>query len=201
MKFDELHKLFRGYFDVMGIPEQDKKKRIDCAFLFYDAVWYTLTLIRLEYQQDRLESAAEYIKTLEYRLGDALEGIPYDEAYLNDVATEIVETTFRHLDEKDEDGENYFTSEQRAVLIAQNEANTVMNRNDFIDAKSDGKTTKTWVTEGDEKVREAHVAVDMVTIPIDQAFDVGGDQMLYPHDYENGSAENLVNCRCWCEYR
>lgn len=200
-RFDELNKLFKGYFDVMGISETDKKKRIDCAFFFYDAVWYTLTLIRLEYQQNRLEDIASYIQTLVYRLSDALQDIPYDEAYLKDVSTEIVETTFRHLEDTDEDEENYYTSEKRAILIAQNEANTVMNRNDFEDAKNSGKTTKTWITEGDEKVREAHVLVDMVSIPIDQTFQVGKDNMMYPHDYENGSAENLVNCRCWCEYR
>ena len=43
MKFDELNKLFKAYFNVMDISEEDKRKREECAFFFYDAVWYVLT--------------------------------------------------------------------------------------------------------------------------------------------------------------
>lgn len=194
MKLDELNKLFGAYFKVMDISEEDRKKRIDCAFFFYDAVWYVLTMIRLENEKNRLADKESYRVSLEYRIRDSLEDVPYDDDYIEDVTEEIIDTTFRHLDEE------YFTSERRAILIAQNEANTVMNGADFFNAKKSGKTHKQWISEMDDKTREAHLLIDGTFIPIDEKFKVGGDEMLFPHDYKNGSAENLVNCRCTCIY-
>lgn len=191
MKFDELNKLFGAYFKVMDIPEEDRKKRIDCAFFFYDAVWYILTMIRMENERDRLQDKESYRQSLEYRIRD-LE-VPYDEEYIEEVTEDIIDTTFRHLDEE------YFLSEQRAVLIAQNEANTVMNGVDFFYAKKSGKKYKTWITENDERVREWHKEVDYTKIPIEEYFYVGNDKMRFPHDY-TASAENVINCRCSCKY-
>lgn len=191
MKFDELNKLFGAYFKVMDISEEDRKKRIDCAFFFYDAVWYILTMIRMENERDRLQDKESYRQSLEYRIRDL--DVPYDEEYIEEVTEDIIDTTFRHLDEE------YFLSEQRAVLIAQNEANTVMNGVDFFNAKKSGKKYKTWITENDERVREWHREVDYTKIPIDEYFYVGNDKMRFPHDY-TASAENVINCRCSCKY-
>lgn len=188
MKFDELNKLFKAYFNVMDISEEDKRKREECAFFFYDAVWYVLTMIRLDNERERLADEDFYIKSLEYRLGDR-----YEEDYIPQVSREIVETTFRHLDEE------YFLSEDRAVLIAQNEANTVLNSADYKQAKKQGKKYKTWMTEMDNRVRPWHEEVNGVRIPIDDMFQVGNDSMRFPHDY-TASPENIVNCRCSCKY-
>lgn len=194
MKFDELNRLFKGYFDVMDISEEDKRKRVDCAFFFYDAVWYVLTMIRLENERDNLQSRESYINSLEYRIKDALNEIPYDEEYVTKFSEEVVDATFRNIDEK------YFLSENRAILIAQNEANTVMNGADFISAKSEGKKYKRWVAQIDERTREWHYLEDGIVIPIDDYFKVGSDLMRFPHDY-TASAENVVNCRCSCIYQ
>lgn len=194
MKFDELNKLFGAYFKVMDISEEDKKKRIDCAFFFYDAVWYILTMIRLENERNRLDDKDSYRVSLEYRIRDSLKDIPYDDDYIETMTEEVIDTTFRHLDEE------YFLSERRAVLIAQNEANTVMNGVDFFNAKESGKTHKQWIAELDDKTREWHIQADGTFIPIDEMFKVGTDEMRFPHDYLNGSPENLVNCRCTCIY-
>lgn len=200
MKFDELNKLFGAYFKVMDISEEDKKKRIDYAFLFYDAVWYVLTMIRVEQERDRLQDKESYRVSLEYRIRDSLtydeiEDIPYEEVdeYIKTVTEDIIDTTFRHLDEE------YFLSERRAILIAQNEANTVMNGADFFNAKKSGKTHKQWIAELDEKTREWHFEVDGTFIPIDEKFKVGDDEMRFPHD-PMASPENIVNCRCTCIY-
>ena len=188
MKIDELNKLFGAYFNTMAIPEEDKKKRVECAFLFYDAVWYVLTMIRLENKKNRLQDKENYRKSLEYRID-----LP-DEEYVEKMTEDIIDTTFRHLDEE------YFLSEDRAILIAQNEANTVMNGVDFFNAKNSGKTHKQWIAELDSKTREWHREIDGKFIPIDEMFEVGTDKMRFPHDYVNGSAENLINCRCTCIY-
>lgn len=193
MKFDELNKLFGAYFKVMDISEEDRKKRIDYAFLFYEAVWYVLTMIRLENERNRLDDKESYRVSLEYRIKDIIEDTPVDEEYIENITEDIIDTTFRHLDDE------YFLSERRAVLIAQNEANTVMNGADFFNAKKSGKTHKQWIAERDDKTREWHLLIDGTFIPIDEKFKVGGEEMRFPHD-PTASPENLVNCRCTCKY-
>lgn len=193
MKFDELNKLFGAYFKVMDISEEDRKKRIDYAFLFYEAVWYVLTMIRLENERNRLDDKESYRVSLEYRIKDIIEDTPVDEGYIENITADIIDTTFRHLDDE------YFLSERRAVLIAQNEANTVMNGADFFNAKKSGKTHKQWIAQIDETTRGWHLEADGTFIPIDEKFKVGGEEMRFPHD-PTASPENLVNCRCTCIY-
>ena len=194
MKFDELHKLFTRYFEVMEIPKEDKKKRVDLALEFYDIFLYILLLIKTDLKYDRMEEPQGYMESLNYRIQDMLGDLPYEEEYIPQLSKDVIETTFRHLDEE------YYFSEDRTILISQNEANTVMNNIDYVSAKRSGKTRKTWVTEKDNRVRPWHEEVDELTIPIDEMFQVGNDQMRFPHDYINGSPENLINCRCTCFY-
>ncbi|MBE3130023.1 MAG: hypothetical protein IMZ54_04790 [Acidobacteria bacterium] len=58
------------------------------------------------------------------------------------------------------------------------------------------EVTKTWVTEGDDKVRESHAELDGVTIGLDETFDNGVD---HPSD-RDGEPEEVFNCRCWLTY-
>ena len=58
--------------------------------------------------------------------------------------------------------------------------------------------TKTWRAVLDGHEREAHRAVDGQTIPFDEAFIVDGEELMYPAD-PNGSAGNIINCRCHIE--
>lgn len=198
-RFDELNQLKR-FFSTMEISEDEKKKRTDLAYLLYDAIYFTFALIKVEKdieERNFTKNALvidQYKETLQHRIEDALEGIPHEDDYVPRLVNDIMETTDRHPDDP------YYLSQDRALLIAQNEANTAYNHYDYVNAKAGGKEYKTWVTEGDERVREAHVEVDMKRIPIDDMFHVGNDEMRYPHDFMYGSAENLVNCRCTCIY-
>lgn len=54
---------------------------------------------------------------------------------------------------------------------------------------------KRWRTEHDDRVRVTHRAIDGVTIPLYQIFNVGGYPMLFPGD-PMGPADEVVNCRC-----
>jgi len=66
-------------------------------------------------------------------------------------------------------------------------------------ARKGGATKKTWVTMGDEKVRDLHEYLDGVTIGIDEEFyTYDGDHGRFPGDF--GSVENNANCRCWNIY-
>lgn len=54
---------------------------------------------------------------------------------------------------------------------------------------------KRWRAEHDDRVRASHRAIDGVTIPLYQPFNVGGWPMLFPGD-PMGPAEEVINCRC-----
>lgn len=195
VKFDELNRL-KKYFSVMEIPQSEQDKRVSLGWLFYDAFLYVLLLMQTEYRVNKQIEKDFYVRAIEGRIRDILEdnNIPYDEDYVPKVAEDVIETTLRHQEEE------YYYSQERALLIAQNEANTVMNSVDFQEAKLNGKTHKTWISEKDSKVRLWHEEVDSTTVKIDEPFHVGGDLLDYPHDYIHGSPENLINCRCTCRY-
>jgi hypothetical protein len=135
-----------------------------------------------------------YRQTLNNRLIDVFGDKPYEPEYVSRLSDEIIDTTTRHPDD------DYYLSKERALLIGQNESNTTFNHIDYTEAKESGKRYKVWYAELDDRTREDHIEVDGTRIPIDGMFDVGGEQLRYPHDYLNGSAKNLVNCRCTCRY-
>lgn len=135
-----------------------------------------------------------YRQTLNNRLIDVFGDKPYEPEYVSRLSDEIIDTTTRHPDD------DYYLSKERALLIGQNESNTTFNHIDYTEAKESGKRYKVWYAELDDRTREDHIEVDGTRIPIDEMFDVGGEQLRYPHDYINGSAKNLVNCRCTCRY-
>ncbi len=67
-------------------------------------------------------------------------------------------------------------------------------------AASSGLTlTRVWMTMHDSKVRDDHVDADGQEVGMDEAFDVGGEQLMYPGD-PSGSPGNTINCRCTVIY-
>lgn len=54
---------------------------------------------------------------------------------------------------------------------------------------------KQWMSTLDNRVRPDHALADGQTVPLDEPFDVGGEQLDYPGD-PSGSAGNVINCRC-----
>lgn len=198
-KFDELNQLKR-FFSTMELSEDEKQKRCDFAFLLYEAIYYTFSFIKVDKEvakrnlTEKTDIADSYKETLENRLEDAFKDITHEPDYIPRLVDDIIETTNRHPDDP------YYLSRDRALLIAQNESNTAYNYVDYDNAVKNGKQYKVWITENDDRVRMDHAEVDGQKIPIDEMFTVGNDKMRYPHDYVNGSADNLVNCRCVCVY-
>ncbi len=67
-------------------------------------------------------------------------------------------------------------------------------------AKSSGLTlNKVWLSMHDSKVRDDHAAADGQEVGMNEAFDVGGEQLMYPGD-PAGSPGNTINCRCTVIY-
>ncbi len=65
-------------------------------------------------------------------------------------------------------------------------------------ADATGRTAsvmKVWTAILDTKTRASHAAADSEKVSIQESFVVGGESLKYPRD-PNGSAGNVINCRC-----
>ena len=89
---------------------------------------------------------------------------------------------------------------KRALLIAREETSQVLARTNHTTAVSAKLETKTWIHAGGGKTdRVNHLALDGVTIPAKEYFQVGDYKALYPkHDIL--PAKELINCYCLCFY-
>lgn len=68
-------------------------------------------------------------------------------------------------------------------------------REDVPAPNTKGRIVKTWVTMSDQKVRETHVYLEGMTIPVDKRFfTYDGDSARYPGDFTDPN--NNCNCRC-----
>lgn len=200
-KYDELNNLttkrrslpLEQFFGEMELTEKQTSERLLFSLRFRDMLLVAFSFIEL----GNIERAEQYITQHYMDIANEFYNVDFKfEGYIRNLAKEITNTTVKHI----EDG--YYTSEDRATLIAENEANTTLNRADLLRAKDNGATMKTWVSMRDIGVRQTHREVDNKTIPIDEYFLVGMSLMRYPKDYDgiNVTGEETVNCRCTIEY-
>lgn len=206
LRFDEVNRLLpkkRGvpfdiYFGEMGLSADKRRKRIDLAELLYDELWAVFVLMFLMEQTGRIDydEIATEVYDAYIRAGNAVD-IP--EGTLIERAAEYAQNFVDATQAHEEDP--YYFSEDRLVVNCENESNGLYNTLDYDDALERELTHKTWRTMEDEKVRETHAELDGITLPIDSLFEVGDSLMAYPKDTTyDASAEEIVNCRCWCEY-
>lgn len=79
--------------------------------------------------------------------------------------------------------------------IAVTEMHRIANTAAIKTAKHDGARTKTWVTMADERVRDTHQYLEMVTVGInDDFYTFDGDHATAPGLF--ALPENNINCRC-----
>lgn len=99
---------------------------------------------------------------------------------------------------------------QRSATIARTETTAATNASMRMAADEysfDRPMMKIWRTRMTLSVRDTHKMMEGVEVGKDELFrvprlDGGYDLMDFPGDSSHGaSAENTVNCRCWCEYR
>lgn len=205
--FDEVNDLsesnilsIEDYFEeIEELTEEDKEKRKKFAFEMEDILLFIFMLfltmkdynyineeyIKLQLQSRYLELVKKYGVDTDFDVSE----------YVKKFSQDTIDTTLRNGDTP------YFTSGDRAVLIAENESQNTFNRQDYIDAIKAGKTRKEWVDIRDKKERETHREVGGMIIPIEEYFLVGNSLLLYPHDYSmNPEAKETVNCRCGIRY-
>lgn len=203
--FDEFNVLYENeildidtYFDDMELSEEEKEKRKKFSRELQNAVLFIFALLSVM-KDHGYQNKKFIINQLQIRYSEILieymDIDKYLDDYIREFAEENVDVTLRHY------GEKFFTSEERSLLIAVNEANSVFNYNEFSDAIKSGKTEKQWITEKDSRVRKTHRKVDNEIIPIKEAFVVGDSLMLFPKDRSlNASEKEIAGCRCTIKY-
>ena len=97
-----------------------------------------------------------------------------------------------------ERAEEYFSNEGTVddlIRIIETETHRDANTAALETARKAGAKNKTWVTMLDDKVRETHVYLEGMTVPIgDDFYTYDGDHAPAPGLFD--LAENNVNCRC-----
>lgn len=219
MKIDELNISTRSvpyekYFGAMDLTEKQKENRKDFAketeelliFLFALFVLYRQYETNINYAHMQDLVVEKYAKIIRKNRKKVLDEVSLDDNrlseindYLDDYVKEFVtttlETTGKHIDD------DYYVSNDRAVFVAENEANTVINYLEYEKAVATGKTRKTWIDIRDSRERKSHLKVGGKTIEIEKAFLVGDSLMMFPKDTSMGATpEEIVNCRCTIKY-
>lgn len=189
---------YEQYFGEMEITDDQKKKRIQVAEEIEDIMFFLYELVSL--MTDYRYISPEFIKQKVYeKYINVLEkhGKPdkYIEEYAKEFSDMVVDTTIKHA------GEEFYRSEDRAMLVAENEANSAINYFEYKEAVAGGKKRKQWITQRDDRVRDTHKEVNGETIPIDNAFIVGDSLMEFPKDTSYGASINeIAGCRCTIKY-
>lgn len=85
----------------------------------------------------------------------------------------------------------YNAARGRAETIARTELGGIIGDSRFESFKAEGFEAQSWLSAGDELVRDQH-QIDGEVVRIGEPFSNG---LLYPND-PNGEAGNVINCRC-----
>lgn len=196
--FDKINRFQRRveyhlWFEEMYLNTEQRRKREEIAEDIDDLWAIFLALFLYEMQLDIAKAEAQHRQAIEEAL--LKRGIAKNivDDYIRDVVDEEMDVTVKRY--KDD---AYWTSPERALVIAVNDANTVMNAQEYKNAVDGGARYKTWITMQDERVRPTHVEVDSVSVPIDEPFVVGDSLMMYPRDASTfgASVSEVSNCRC-----
>ena len=85
-----------------------------------------------------------------------------------------------------------------SIRTARTEVIGATNEGLLASYKEAGFKNKEWITAGDERVRDSHVALDGKVVHIGEHFISGdGSSLMFPGDRSSGaSASDVINCRC-----
>lgn len=210
-KFEELNNLgatnvevipIEQYFDEMPLSEEEKEERIELAHELNDVFLFLFALF-VAYKENNVPlNKATIVQQVSTRFRNVISIYPqYDlikddiDGYVDEYVSNCYDITNRNQDDA------YYTSDDRAMIIAEEETNSVFNDFDYAEAIDLGKTKKQWVTMRDRRVRHTHSVLDGKTTGINNTFAVGNSLMLYPRDTShNAQMKEIANCRCVCKY-
>lgn len=214
LSFDELNALYDDekdhistdydeWFGDMDLTEAQKQERKETAEelerIFRDLlalVFYLYVEGAYEYAEAMTEAQQQYLALLDKA---SQNGVNVSDYYRNIhvpvKVSEVVNTMLEHP----ENPWNFTID--RAMAIAENEANSMWNNADFQEALASGKTRKWWDAIIDGKTRDWHAEANGQTKPILEPFEVNGELLQYPMDDSYGATgSNINNCRCAAKY-
>lgn len=89
----------------------------------------------------------------------------------------------------------------KAARIARTENASAMNHGSMVAAESTGlDMVKEWAAASDARTRLSHQEADGQLREMDEPFQVGSAQLMYPGD-AGGPPKEIINCRCVVLYR
>lgn len=187
------------YFEEMELTEEGKKYRKKFAESMEEVMLFIFALFSVmkEYGYRNNDFIA---RQLQRRYSETIlkfmELDGYFEEYIEKFSKDTIDITIKH------ENESYYTSEDRAMLISENESHFAFSHKEFSDAIKSGKTKKQWMDIRDDRERKTHRAVGRMILPINEPFVVGKSKMMHPKDAETygADAEEIVNCRCSARY-
>lgn len=191
------------YFENMQISEEEKEKRVRLANLLLADVLFLFALSKRNQDKQYLSEAFQkrYLSSVQ----KVAEPDQKMQRYIRKVCDSIVDTTLKGgsltTSKANKPQDPYVVSVDRATNVAENEANAILNGDEYITAVKNGCTKKRWKSYRDERVRADHADVDGQVVDISRPFRVGKYVMMYPKDDSLGAGlEEIVNCRCSVEY-
>lgn len=187
---------YETYFGDMYLTEEQIEDREETARLIEEPIRNFLLLILIG-----LATGVVLYEEAKRELLDNLIALNIAEvSYLEMLTADITDSTKRNKDD------DWFYSDDRAIFIAENEANTIWNTKEYLSAVERGMTRKQWIGIGDFRERETHLVLNNTVIPIDEYFQIGEAQGLFPKDMDSPYTtlpehpEETVNCRCSIVY-
>lgn len=186
------------YFDEMELTKTEKEQRKEFAESMEDAMLFIFMLFLTMREYNHVNK--DYIiQQLEIRytgiVSKYVDIDRYLEDYIAEFSADTVETTIKNGDTA------YFTSGDRAILIAENESHFTFSRKEYYEALKAGKIKKQWMDIRDNKERKTHREVGGMILPIREPFVVGNSLMMYATDHSlNAEAKEYINCRCTTRY-
>ena len=207
MEFDEINTIgtkrrseeYTEYFSDMDLTEEQKQERVSFSEDTEEVLLFLMALFAVMIDFDNIdEEMLTETLTMQFRavvvsyMGTTDE---YIDLYIQNFANDFIRATIDNLDNE------WYLSNDRAMFDSENEANTVLNYKDYLTAIASGKTQKTWITYGDNRVRKTHRRLDGKTIPIKSLFEVGDSFMRFPKDTKYfAKPSEIIGCRCSTSY-
>ena len=101
MRFDELNRLKKDYFEPMAIKAEDKERRRELCDYLTDAFLYFFSVYEVHRMYDSMLTQALYEQLLVDRISDAVSKVTGIDSFMSmhirDLAKEVVETTIKHV--------------------------------------------------------------------------------------------------------
>lgn len=189
------------YYNPMPISEEQKEERKKTAEDIWWVILLLFALIRESIESGDLDYAFIY-DTFRDSYADVVskyaETDDYINEYINQFTQRTLDTTWDNLDMAKPD--SFWTSNRRAIGIAVNQANVILNYEDLLRAIREGKNCKVWHTQRDNRVRKEHAVLEGKKVGILDFFKVGDSLLQFACDELHcTNLRDISNCRCYTE--